>query len=152
MTKHDKRPTDPTHGGKIWDDKAPKPKRGQGIKDSRSTSILKRKALQKLSAVPKRKTEPQASWNYRVVRRYHESKGRVGTTWLEITEVHYRKGKPTAFVIGLGAPQVTTFGILTNIEDVKALADLRETINLMQTALSQPILDEIKDFKGEHSE
>jgi hypothetical protein len=102
--------------------------------------------------VPKRKTEPRASWNYRVVRRYHERVGRVGTTWLEITEVHYRKGKPTAFVIGLGAPQVTTFGILTNIEDAKALADLRETINLMQTALSQPILDEHKDFKGEHDD
>lgn len=84
-----------------------------------------------------------ASWNHRVVRRYSED-GK--STWLEITEVHYRHGKAYAFAIQMGAPSATMTSPWDMVTEPTALANLRWTLNAMQTALAQPILDEKTDF------
>lgn len=92
--------------------------------------------------IPKRKQAIQtATWNHRIVRR-HSTHG----TWLEITEVHYRKGKPTMFAIQMGTPSATLKNGYEEVSEPEAIQSLRWTLDHMLTALSQPILDEKADF------
>ena len=100
--------------------------------------------------VPKRKrgiTSGSVSWNYRIVRRHHK-----GYSWIVITEVHYRGGRPEMFVFDPCAPQESIANAYEKIGEPEAIQRLRWTLEQMQTALSQPVLDEIEDFKGEHSD
>lgn len=89
---------------------------------------------------------PRRTWNYRVVRRH--ATGEVPRTWLEIAEVHYRNGEPSAYAVDLRVP----FGAdecATNAEtfdDFTALASLRWSLDKMRAALDLPVLDEIKDL------
>lgn len=99
-------------------------------------------------------SEGKGTWNHRVVRRYAEAPeemralfGEILTRcWLEITEVHYRDGKPEAFAIDLGAPLVSVEEDGEFTTDAERLGSLRWTLGKMLEALEQPILDERKDF------
>lgn len=96
------------------------------------------------ATVPKRKrkiTSGSVHWNYRIVRR-HSKHG----SWLAITEVHYRDGKPEMFSMTAGAPQEEIANAILKIGEPEAIQRLRWTLEQMHTALSQPVLDEKEDF------
>jgi hypothetical protein len=96
--------------------------------------------------VPKHKRENCHYWNYRVVRR-HKTMFKHTFVWLEITEVHYKNGQPFAFALKMGAPNADISSDIMTLSEPEGIAALRNTLHMMQTALSQPILDEIEDFR-----
>lgn len=100
------------------------------------------KALNNPRPLPRRKKEIYAPyWNYRVVRRYSKH-----GHWLEVTEVHYSKGKPSVFPYGGNFLVAVTKDDLTNRSDPETLQELRAQLQQIQTAFDQPILDEKMDF------
>jgi hypothetical protein len=96
--------------------------------------------------VPKHKRENKHYWNYRVVRR-HKTVSKHTFMWLEITEVHYKDKQPVAFALKMGAPNADISSDIMTLSEPEGIAALRNTLQMMQTALSQPILDEMTDFK-----
>lgn len=93
-------------------------------------------------AIDKKLSQP--TWNYRLVRRHEKVLGgRKELTWLSLTEVHYHDGKPNMFArAGSVIP-------LQASDELEEIVHLRDTLDRMRTALDQPILDELTDFKRE---
>lgn len=95
----------------------------------------------------------KATWNHRVVRRYKDDVPEhmrkfcnKDCSWLEITEVHYKDGKPWAFAVDM---KTVSAGGDVDDTDESALDDLHETLERMMAALNKPILDEKADFPEE---
>ncbi len=91
-------------------------------------------------AIDKKLAQPR--WNYRVVRRHEKVLGgRKEISWLSLTEVHYYDGKPSMFA---RAGQVMPIQAPDELEEI---AHMRDVLDQMRTALDQPILDELTDFR-----
>jgi hypothetical protein len=79
----------------------------------------------------------RCTWNHRIIKRYS-----AHGEWYELTEVHYRDGKPHLYAVDMRTPSA-------HDEDGDPVASLRDTLSKMLLALDKPILDEKLDFADE---
>jgi hypothetical protein len=97
------------------------------------------------------------TWNHRVVRRYEKVPASLvplqgeERVWLEVTEVHYRNGKPVAYAVDYRAPTaaIEPWG---PVDDEECIAEMRGSMQLMLQALDEPILDQKRDFQRDYSD